>query len=238
MIILFVMTLIVLPAYLNHTLRFAGPLFNILMQAAALGTARHFLLTKTTGKLSVLPYLSLFTNCFLWSYYGLLVEDLSILIANGSGVLAGLISTFLFQIYCSHTPFLEYCASLSVISLGSMYFAMHEVQMVGYIGCVLSIVLLSSPLATLHTVIQTKSTNSLPLSTSLASAASALSWSLYGLLVANDPMIYVPSALGLIPAALQLTLYIVYGLPRREKEKELVRTVDEECKDSKDDFKG
>jgi hypothetical protein len=112
------------------------------------------------------------------------------------------------------------------------------------------VVLMGSPLATLGTVLKTQKTDSMPLMTTLVTAGNALSWTLYGSLVAQDPMIYVPrfvsfrsasilhyidnhhliihsdddtnqhttSAIGLIPASLQLLLYFIYGLPHSKKE--------------------
>ena len=62
-------------------------------------------------------------------------------------------------------------------------------QLLGSLGCVLAIVLTGSPLATLRTVLKDKSTAALPFITSLAAFCNSASWSLYGLLVANDAMV-------------------------------------------------
>jgi hypothetical protein len=41
----------------------------------------------------------------------------------------------------------------------------------------------------------------------------SLSWSAYGLLVANDVMIYGPNLVGLFLSSIQMLLFAVFGLP-------------------------
>ena len=41
----------------------------------------------------------------------------------------------------------------------------------------------------------------------------ALSWSLYGLVVSKDPLIYGPNLLGLLLAIVQLLLFVIFGFP-------------------------
>ena len=44
---------------------------------------------KSVGSFSVFPFLSLLTNCVIWSFYGYLRSDNTVLIPNAIGVLAG-----------------------------------------------------------------------------------------------------------------------------------------------------
>jgi uncharacterized protein with PQ loop repeat len=76
--------------------------------------------------------------------------------------------------------------ALFIASTGSWY-------NLGLIGCFLAVILMGSPLATLHAVIKEKSTASLPVLTSFANLGNSVSWSLYGALVARDPMVYTLS---------------------------------------------
>jgi uncharacterized protein with PQ loop repeat len=66
-------------------------------------------------------------------------------------------------------------------------------------------------------VIQTKSTNALPLLTSVATFCNASSWAAYGFLVANDPYIYYPNTMGLVASCVQLSLFGIYGMPQKLK---------------------
>ena len=65
----------------------------------------------------------------------------------------------------------------------------NNADLLGTIGCALAVLLMGSPLATLSTVIREKSTASMPFGTSLMTWGNAISWSLYGLMIANDPMV-------------------------------------------------
>jgi solute carrier family 50 protein (sugar transporter) len=115
---------------------------------------------------------------------------MSVTVPNSIGVLAGLICTLIFQAFAEKKPIKEYGAAISAISLATFYFIQKQSCEVGLLGCILAVILMGSPLATLKTVISSKSTESLPLGTSLVTAANALSWTLSGLLVVDDPMVY------------------------------------------------
>lgn len=184
------MVAVALPKFVVGTLQVAGPFFAVGMQVAALDTAKKIWATKSTGKLSALPFISLLTNCLIWTYYGMLVKNMSVLVPNGLGVLAGLVSTLIYQGFSERLPIKEYAAALSVIGVATYYFFHKKSQVVGYIGCALAVILMGSPLATLKTVISSKSTEALPFGTSLVTTANALSWTLYGALVAHDKMVH------------------------------------------------
>ena len=185
------MSAISIPKFLVGTLQFAGPFFAVGMQAAALDTTRKIFMNRSTGKLSPLPFISLFTNCVVWTYYGILIKDMSVTVPNGVGVLAGIISSGIFQLFADFVPLKEYAAALAVVALATYYFFEKKSLLVGYLGCALSVILMGSPLATLKTVIQSKNTESLPLGTSLVTFGNALSWASYGFLVAHDQVVSI-----------------------------------------------
>ena len=73
---------------------------------------------------------------------------------------------------------------------------------------------MGSPLSTLKKVMAEKSTQSMPsFSTSVTTWLNAFSWSLYGLIVAKDFMVYAPNLVGLLLASVQLFLYAWLGFP-------------------------
>lgn len=84
--------------------------------------------------------------------------------------------------------------------------------LIGYTGCVLAVVLMASPLATISTVLRTKSTAAMPFVTSLATFFNASAWTAYGSFVAHDPIIVVPNALGLAASLVQLSLFARFGI--------------------------
>jgi uncharacterized protein with PQ loop repeat len=69
------------------------PVFFLGMQLAPLRDVIAFFKTKSVGAIMPLPYFTLFTNCVIWTGYGLLMNDLTLIAANGIGVvLAGFYS--------------------------------------------------------------------------------------------------------------------------------------------------
>jgi hypothetical protein len=64
-----------------------------------------------------------------------------------------------------------------------------DLQSVGLLGCALAVVVSGSPLATIRTVLNDKSTAALPFFPSVFTWLNAFSWSCYGLFVAEDSMV-------------------------------------------------
>jgi solute carrier family 50 protein (sugar transporter) len=95
---------------------------------------------------------------------------------------------------------------------------MGNAEAIGTVGVTLAVIMMGSPLSTLQTVINEKSTNALPFAMSFTTFWNALSWSSYGVLIANDPMIYAPNAVGVVLASIQLSLFVIYGLPKENSE--------------------
>ena len=66
-------------------LRIAGPAFFLGMQGSAVKTALTIMAEKSVGPLSPFPFVSLLTNCVIWSYYGMLKQDMTVLVPNAIG---------------------------------------------------------------------------------------------------------------------------------------------------------
>ena len=66
-------------------LRIAGPAFFLGMQGSSVRTALTIMAEKSVGPLSPFPFVSLLTNCVIWSYYGMLKQDMTVLIPNAIG---------------------------------------------------------------------------------------------------------------------------------------------------------
>lgn len=194
-------------------LRVAGPMFFLGMQGASLNTARGITVDKSVGALSPLPFLSLFTNCIVWSWYGFLRQDTTVLIPNAIGVLSGAACCIAYQRESKSFPTGLYAAASVVVLLASLLALQGNHQLIGSIGCALAVIVMGSPLATLNVVIKTKSTAALPFATSFMGFCNSLCWSAYGLLVANDVMIYGPNMVGLFLSSLQMALFALFGLP-------------------------
>ena len=89
---------------LGAALKIAGPIIFTGMQISAVQTALKINADKSIGKLSGLPFVSLLTNCIVWSLYGLLKKDKTVLIPNTSGIFAGIICTIIYHKYAPSPP--------------------------------------------------------------------------------------------------------------------------------------
>ena len=168
---------------------FAGPAFFLSFQGSAIKTALQIVADKSVGPLSAFPFVSLLTNCVIWSYYGLLKSDMTVLVPNALGVLTGAGCVVGYHRFAKQKPISMYAVSAALIAFSSLLAFQGNYQLLGSLGCVVAVILTGSPLVTLRTVIKDKSTAALPLFTSTAGWLNSCSWSLYGFLVANDPMV-------------------------------------------------
>lgn len=204
---------------LEAPLRVAGPLFFIAIQFASVKSARKIWIDKSTSNLPILPFLSLFTNCMIWTFYGLLKSDMTLVVPSAIGISSGFFCTLTYLLHAEVKIF-NYAISLgacTLISFCSILYFYRSEQLLGAVGVIISVVLLASPLSSLATVIKDKSTASLPFSTTLCMTLNALSWMSYGFLVVKDKMVWFPNLLGSAFCFIQLSLFLIYGFPPNEK---------------------
>jgi len=204
--------------FIKQFLAIAPPACFFFLQISGLKTVSIIKQAKKTGDLSPLPFVSLYTNCIVWSLYGFFQNDMTVMLPNVSGALFGLYYTYVYNKYNTGAPLTPYFAGSTAIIGGVAGAALTldpatAATGIGLTGCTLAVILMSSPLATISTVIKDKNTAALPFAPSLATFLNALSWSGYGWIVAGDPMIVVPNLLGLAASVVQLSLFVKYGLP-------------------------
>jgi solute carrier family 50 protein (sugar transporter) len=132
----------------------------------SLKTVKDIQANKSTGNLPVLPFISLFTNCIVWTTYGLLAQDMTVIAPNVSGILFGAYYTSVYAKYHPTSLAKYYLGSAAILGgAGAMVALLPAAQAqanIGLLGCTLAVILMSSPLATLATVIRDKSTASMP----------------------------------------------------------------------------
>ena len=195
---------------MNLILPSAGPCFFLAIQGSSIKTALEIQSGKaSTNVLSPIPFLSLFVNCVIWSLYGIRKKDMTVLVPNAIGVLSGLYCSSIFHNNSKEKPIHLYALCLITLFICLI----SSLSTVGYIGCAFAILTCGSPLATLRTVIKNKSTEAMPFLTSAMMFMNALSWWAYGFIVAKDPFIIVPNAVGLSLASIQMFFFILFGLP-------------------------
>jgi len=140
------------------------------------------------------------------------------MLPNVSGAAFGLYYTYIYNKYNTGSSLVPYFAGSTAI-IGGVAVAAATLESsvaatgIGLTGCTLAVILMSSPLATMKTVIRDKNTAALPFAPSLATFLNAVAWSGYGWLVAKDILIFAPNVLGLGASLVQLGLFAKYGLP-------------------------
>jgi solute carrier family 50 (sugar transporter) len=197
------------------TLKVAGPLFFLGLQGSSVKTAFEIIQNKSVGGLSMLPFASLLTNCIIWSLYGILKKDSTVLYPNALGILSGTFCVGSYKRYSTKSDLSTIIGAFLIIAFSTSLYYGKRVESLGTLGCAIAVLLMGSPLATFSTVIKEKSTNSMPFLSSLTTWCNAFSWSMYGLLVAGDIMIYGPNLVGLVLASFQMLLFAIYGLPNK-----------------------
>eukprot|EP00529_Nitzschia_sp_RCC80_P029978 CAMPEP_0113471572 /NCGR_PEP_ID=MMETSP0014_2-20120614/17046_1 /TAXON_ID=2857 /ORGANISM="Nitzschia sp." /LENGTH=309 /DNA_ID=CAMNT_0000364209 /DNA_START=555 /DNA_END=1484 /DNA_ORIENTATION=- /assembly_acc=CAM_ASM_000159 len=194
----------------------------------------------TGTDLPLLPYSSMVASAFLWTVYGLVVQNPNIWSANGIGVVLGTFYMTQF-IRCLPKPQLSFTSPtlpgsvkqhvgttvaimtsiiailklLPVVMGGTYKTSMDVAQtVIGPIGIALTVGMFASPLSAIKTVVTTKSADSIPLPFTLASLINCFCWTTAGMFKYKDPNIIIPNGLGLLCSMIQAGLKIVYrGTP-------------------------
>ena len=177
---------------------------------------------KSVGNLPLLPYSSMFANCFLWSSYGLLKREVRIWATNGIGIAFALYYFFTFS--CHSPPksptipgsIQQHVRANAVVvaaTFASIYLSpiSDPASWIGNIAVLFCVAMFGSPLAALRTVLQTKSAKSIPLPFTLATVLNCFLWSVFGVMELNDKNVFVPNLLGLGLGLWQVILKIIYG---------------------------
>ena len=178
-----------IPKLVSDGLQVAGPIFFLGMQGSALQTAFKILENKNVNQLSPLPFVSLLTNCIVWSIYGVLKADKTVLVPNAIGIFVGFLCALIYHKFSKTIPHRLYLVALFTITMALKFSFDKDFYSVGLLGCFLAVVVSGSPLATIKTVLTEKSTAALPFLPSVFTWLNSCSWCLYGTLVANDPMV-------------------------------------------------
>ncbi|EEC84180.1 hypothetical protein OsI_30562 [Oryza sativa Indica Group] len=174
------------------------------------------------------PYLATLLNCMLWVFYGLrIVHPNSILVVTINGI--GLV--------------IETCLSHHLLPLlrqeeqeedGSGAHTHQRRSLIVSILCVIfDTIMYSSPLTVMSQVVKTKSVEYMPLLLSVVSFLNGLNWTSYAL-ICFDIFITIPNGLGVLFAAVQLILYVIYyrTTPKKQNKNLELPTVTPVTKDT------
>ncbi|XP_071483724.1 sugar transporter SWEET1-like [Diadema antillarum] len=176
-----------------------------------------------TQNISVFPFVAAVVNTILWTKYGVLTEDMTVILTNGVGIVLQILYIIIYYLNTNdkkdvHSKLL-YAALIVYPTLGAIKFVtMTTETAIHYIGLIAacgSVVMYGSPLSVVSQVVRTKSTESLPFSLSFAGFVVSIQWFLYGRVV-QDSFIQLPNFLGMLLGALQLALFVWYPSSSRK----------------------
>jgi solute carrier family 50 (sugar transporter) len=199
-------------------LRTLPPVMFMAMQASMAGTSLSIHRSRQVGSLSVFPFVSMFVNSFLWTCYGFLRHDFTVVVPNLTGTIVGLAGVLVFHANApiesyEHEGKYYYAGASAFTLFGLVSFFYGADQLIGSVAVVMCVVLMGSPLVVLRTVLMDKNCQAMPFWTSLTTWINTLSWMLYGIVVAKDFMIYFPNVCGFILASFQMLLFAIFGIP-------------------------
>ncbi|KAK9763393.1 Sugar transporter [Basidiobolus ranarum] len=194
----------------------SATIFTLAMFFSSLSIGWRFVKKRKTGSISVYPFLATFINCLLWLQYGILREDVVLIIVNAVGILTSGICTLVYHHYTVKKDHVENRILLLIIFIcGFLLHIKHltaerAVTVLGLSSSLASICMYAAPLITTSKVISTGSTASLSLPLSSTSFINCVLWFAYGYAL-NDHFIVIPNALGALLAGSQLALFVIYG---------------------------
>jgi len=192
--------------------------FFFFLQMSPMKSMQDIKKSKSVGNMSVLPYITLGTNCVIWATYGALQADPTIGVANTMGAILSAYYTSVFAKYSTEDMSKYYYGGGGFLAatFGGCYlapsFGLDAINFLGIMGNVIAVGFFSSPLAVMKTVIKEKSTESMPFVVTLATSLNCMAWGAYGFLVAHDPYVIIPNAIGLGLSFVQLSLFVRFGI--------------------------
>ncbi|KAK9084258.1 hypothetical protein Scep_030729 [Stephania cephalantha] len=197
-----------------------GNIISVLMFLSPTGTFWRIFQRKSTEDFDSLPYICTFLNSSLWTYYGI-IKPGAILVAtvNSFGVLVETIFIVMFLIYAPAKMKARTGILVSIIDVGILAAALLVTQLfmkddvridiVGFLGAGLNIIMYGSPLGIMKTVVTTKSVEFMPFFLSLFMFLNGGVWTFYAYLV-KDIILGIPNGTGFLLGTAQLLLYAIY----------------------------
>lgn len=173
---------------------------------------------RMVGKLPLLPYSAMVAAGMIWTTYGWLNGNTSLVICNSVSVIFGL---YYCWVYCTFCPVgADWLPYKREVHFGGMIVAgvwslvllsWSESFVLGISGNVLCVVMFGGPLAAVKTVIAESNTRSLPFGFTCVVTLNGGAWMIYSLAFLHDPMVFCPNCIGFLLGLAQLSLFARYG---------------------------
>ncbi|KAG7387111.1 hypothetical protein PHYBOEH_008369 [Phytophthora boehmeriae] len=196
---------------------------TIMMRISLLPDFNRWRRNRSTGDMSVMPSVLLYTNCYALLFYAYVIDDMLPLFATSVlGVIAGGLLAFFFYRWTDHKRQVLkiFFGSFVVCVLVTTYSILAMTGVTGQsnssqgttLGCITlttTVGLYASPMTTIARVIRTKTSSSMPFTMGVVNVINSFCWGFYASLVGNW-FILAPNIVGFTLGSIQLTLTFIY----------------------------
>ena len=162
-----------------------------------------------------------FMNCILWADYGLVKNDFMVYFANGIGGTITLVFISVYLVFLAKENIglsLVYIVALLAVIFGIMIgFFLLDYNITGYVAMIFNVLMYAAPGEKIFQVIKTSNYNLIPIFSTVGGLYCSLCWLMYGI-YQKDWKLYVPNALGLAFAILQVVIFLIYYLKNKNQD--------------------
>ncbi|KAJ9446128.1 hypothetical protein DIPPA_63739 [Diplonema papillatum] len=197
-------------------LQVAPPLSAFVMILSPLATMARIHQSRSTGNYPLMPYALMLANSSVQVLYAILLRDPSILTTHFVGFVSALFYCMIWIAYRSPgapvgTP-LGVATAVTVVGIFFFSSLPPEIAtpVIGLYGAILIVSVFVGPLYSLKLVLASKDSSSIPLPFAVAGTVCSVLWLSYGLLVLQEPAVWLPNVVGLVPNFMQLFLLWYY----------------------------
>ncbi|OWZ16527.1 hypothetical protein PHMEG_0009668 [Phytophthora megakarya] len=209
---------------------------TLMLRVSLLPDFRRMHKNHSTGEMSVMPCLLLFTNNYAVMFYAIAIDNILPLFATSIlGIVTGVFFNYFFYRWAADKRSVVYAfiGSFVVCVIVTIYSVLaltgHTGQSHSSVGTTLGFITISttvglyvSPMATIARVLQTKTASSMPFTMGVVNVFNSFCWGTYAALIGNM-FILGPNIAGFILGCTQLVLTFIY----RSKSPKMVGAVDE-----------
>jgi len=166
-----------------------------------------------TKDVTMAPFLITSANCAFWLKYGLLRDDSTLVVVNGTGLLLEIVYLAYYYSYTGISSrrtvtkqIFAFYVIFSVVFYVANFMSTSPLITIGYIGSCTAMGVYAAPLATVAKVIQLKSSEFMSFPLSAVGLIVSIEWLLYGMIIA-DKFLTVPNTIGVFLGIFQMGLF-------------------------------
>lgn len=222
---------------IGSSIALAACFTSIILALSQILTMINIVKAKSSGELPIMPYITMITTLSTYFGYGVLMNDLALLIGQGVGTFIGFLYLSIYLTYLNpekrSAVKVPLIVLLVILALEVYSVATTQVLLISVIAVASNILYYFSPLVTIVKVCKTKSVESMPFLFSFMVFISASTWLVYGFFVKEDVVIWGVCVLGIFFSILQIFCHCLFGCGRNKSTFNEETIVDEKTKNDK-----